>query len=141
MRSVIIMLIISCSKNNFIYDNKYKNDIKYCFNNLHKLNTNNISWIIEKAKKGDNKALFLYIYLLEMYPNNEHLKSKAELLESTNNLIRYLFNNNEFLALGLLYSKGIRGHLGLNANEAIKYYNKTTDIGNFKTAYYLGLLY
>ena len=63
MKEIIMVLIISCTKGNFGYNNKYKNDINYYFNNIDKLNENTVPYIIEKAEKGNNKALFLYMFI------------------------------------------------------------------------------
>ena len=141
MKILIIVFMIACTKGNFIYDRKYKNDIEYYFNNLDKLNKNNISYVIEKAAGGDIKALFLYIYLFYKYPFNTQLKSRIDLMENTTNLIKYLQNHNEFKSLGYLYEKGIRGRLEPNISRAIECYNKAIDAGYSVAAYKLGLLY
>ncbi len=141
---IIIMIFISitaCTKNNFIYNNKYKNDVEYYFNNVDKLDKNIISYIIEKAEEGDNKALFLYVCLFKEYPNNKELSSKIYLLKNLNKLIDYLNSNNCFKILGGLYHQGIKGELNSNASKAIEYFNKAIDRGDFSSAFNLGLLY
>ena len=138
---IIASTLIGCSKNNFKYNTMCKNNTDYYFDNLDKLDENIIFYIIEEAEKENNKAIFIYIYLLNKYPNNKLLYSKTYLLKNMKGFIDYLYSNSYYKELGILYHYGIKGLLKPNAARAIEYYNEAIDMGNFKAIYNLGILY